>query len=788
MSSQRTWNCITCTLTNRASNNACEACDTPKPKNFHIRFRAPNALFTLEFPASCTVGELKLRVESKLGLPMDQQRLYYVPQAGQARRELFGKEAELVCQVLSIKDDEPFAMTVEQRQPGAAGDGGMDGADAATDASMGGDDGQVFLAYLCRDSASAAAASSAAGAAPAASSSGGGVSALAASTDGEGEDEFADDDMGDWGDDGGADDDAFFGSEEQEELVLKAKQQSEQREAAAERKQLQSGSQNKRLGEYSILSLPTLLTRMKAVLAETTDTLGCGMEEAAVLQRHFRWNNERLMEAYLADAAKVQQQCGLGRMVAAAKAGSSQSFGDCPLCGEAMSSDADSLDLGCGHRFCKECWSSWLVAALDKGPQALTTCCPSYKCNEVIGDDHFLDLLPTNKQKTLVSRWSINDYVSKVPTLKWCVNPRCARVIQFTHGGARDIECECGTRFCFACNYGDSHSPCQCELMAQWQRKAKSEDDNATWLKANAKPCPSCKVPIEKNSGCNHMTCGTCKHHFCWLCLGDWKKHGSETGGYYACNKYESAKSDANSNVSAAERSAEEARAQLRRYQWHWDRTLAYQQSIAAAEKRLPETESRMETLQSLTGSDFSAVEFLLAANRTVLECRRALKMSYVMAYYLREGSRQLHLFQIDQGQLELFSDELHGLIELPVERLLPVPAGTVSGLTSPSKGGAAGSAASSGTPPSAKSPPPSLCSPNSAAAAAGASSVAASLAPATAATAKAVADISTLAGEALRQHIIHKTSVANRFLSNFVEAADGGQYIDLALQRLPSV
>lgn len=41
------------------------------------------------------------------------------------------------------------------------------------------------------------------------------------------------------------------------------------------------------------------------------------------------------------------------------------------------------------------------------------------------------------------------------------------------------------------------------------------------------------------------MTCKVCGHHFCWVCLGDWSKHGSATGGYYECNIYkEKAKND----------------------------------------------------------------------------------------------------------------------------------------------------------------------------------------------------------------------------------------------------
>ena len=50
-----------------------------------------------------------------------------------------------------------------------------------------------------------------------------------------------------------------------------------------------------------------------------------------------------------------------------------------------------------------------------------------------------------------------------------------------------------------------------------------------------------CKVPIEKNEGCNHMTCTnrSCRHEFCWICRKDWKLHNSETGGFFRCNRWE---------------------------------------------------------------------------------------------------------------------------------------------------------------------------------------------------------------------------------------------------------
>lgn len=58
--------------------------------------------------------------------------------------------------------------------------------------------------------------------------------------------------------------------------------------------------------------------------------------------------------------------------------------------------------------------------------------------------------------------------------------------------------------------------------------------------------CPKCRTPIEKNQGCNHMTCrkNSCKYEFCWLCMGAWTEHGTNTGGFYKCNKYDELNSE----------------------------------------------------------------------------------------------------------------------------------------------------------------------------------------------------------------------------------------------------
>lgn len=45
------------------------------------------------------------------------------------------------------------------------------------------------------------------------------------------------------------------------------------------------------------------------------------------------------------------------------------------------------------------------------------------------------------------------------------------------------------------------------------------------WKNWRSKHCPRCEVLIEKNGGCQHMTCYKCKHEFCWQCLADYTNY-----------------------------------------------------------------------------------------------------------------------------------------------------------------------------------------------------------------------------------------------------------------------
>ena len=133
-------------------------------------------------------------------------------------------------------------------------------------------------------------------------------------------------------------------------------------------------------------------------------------------------------------------------------------------------------------------------------------------------------------------------YVDDNPLMRWCRAAGCTKAIQAPKGQL-GVTCTCGERFCFSCGEAD-HRPCSCENLAQWIVKCRDDSETFNWLVSHTKACPKCHTAIEKNGGCNHMTCkkGSCKHEFCWVCLGPWKDH---SGSYYSCNKYDASKETA---------------------------------------------------------------------------------------------------------------------------------------------------------------------------------------------------------------------------------------------------
>lgn len=194
--------------------------------------------------------------------------------------------------------------------------------------------------------------------------------------------------------------------------------------------------------------------------------------------------------------------------------------------------------------------------------------------------------------------------------LRWCTAPRCDRIIRVFGAGVSTVNCACGYQFCFQCNE-ESHAPCSCTNLQEWLDKCRNESETAHWIIANTKVCPKCRVRIEKNQGCNHMTCSSCKHEFCWVCDGSWAEHGNHTGGFYKCNKFDP-KATAKT---AKDGSVDEAKRELDRYLHYYQRYHNHDQAKKFAGKHKKQTEKRMRDLQEQSSdSSWMDVQFLMVS------------------------------------------------------------------------------------------------------------------------------------------------------------------------------
>ncbi|KAI2495836.1 ariadne-1 [Fragilaria crotonensis] len=272
------------------------------------------------------------------------------------------------------------------------------------------------------------------------------------------------------------------------------------------------------------------------------------------------------------------------------------------------------------------------------------------------------DLLPK------FENYQLRSFVESNTLTRWCPGRGCERVAIASSASALEQDgkvanCDaCSTSFCLVCGE-EPHSPCNCKELAVWNEKCRNESETANWILANTKACPKCISRIEKNQGCNHMTCQKCKFEFCWICMGDWTTHGANTGGYYKCNKFDpNSTGDENDHSDAAK-----AKRELDRYLHYYKRYHAHSEAQAFAKKQLKETETRMILLQeSSDNARWSEVEFLKTANEQLIECRRVLKYTYTFAYYLTDDTKKMQkeCFEYHQEMLERFTENLSELSE----------------------------------------------------------------------------------------------------------------------------
>ncbi|UKZ74058.1 hypothetical protein TrVFT333_001712 [Trichoderma virens FT-333] len=187
---------------------------------------------------------------------------------------------------------------------------------------------------------------------------------------------------------------------------------------------------------------------------------------------------------------------------------------ECSVCW----TEADTpIKTACGHVYCLECFERSCIVG-DVTTAAFAVLCHGNKgnCKSVIGVEDLQEHLSSAVLEDVLER-SFSSHIKRNPNeFRHCPTPDCGYIYRVTSDSRIQNCSNCLRPTCSACH--EPHVGMSCAehhyLMSEgYQEFRKLKED------LGIKDCPMCKTPMEKISGCNHMTCAVCNCHICWVCL-----------------------------------------------------------------------------------------------------------------------------------------------------------------------------------------------------------------------------------------------------------------------------
>ena len=195
---------------------------------------------------------------------------------------------------------------------------------------------------------------------------------------------------------------------------------------------------------------------------------------------------------------------------------------ECEVCFEELNEeDKDLNTIPCGHLFCTHCWFNYLKTLIVEAKVDKIKCM-DHECKEVISEDFILKHISENEN--LVNKYHKFKKRAEIisdKNKKLCPKADCDSYLEKS-SKSKYVQCENGHQFCYEClKPPHGKDPCDQNLEKQFMKWKKGK---------RVKRCPRCQMYTEKNEGCNHMTCVSCKYQWCWLCEGEYNYNHYSSG------------------------------------------------------------------------------------------------------------------------------------------------------------------------------------------------------------------------------------------------------------------
>lgn len=211
---------------------------------------------------------------------------------------------------------------------------------------------------------------------------------------------------------------------------------------------------------------------------------------------------------------------------------------ECPIC-SCTPSEQEFYSLLCNHTYCKACLNEMLTQALRSRSTAHLLC-PEPSCRRQLTEQEIRDI-SSREQLTTYYNIAITESARGQTGFRQCPTPDCPYIFINDTNSQTTFQCPCCERY-YCANCLLPHTQRTSCAQAQRDREIamtpdQAERATADWKREHTKQCPRCYKDIEKNEGCNHMTCnrgvGGCGHEFCWICLRPWR---GRTCDFYQCS------------------------------------------------------------------------------------------------------------------------------------------------------------------------------------------------------------------------------------------------------------
>ncbi|XP_004980849.1 probable E3 ubiquitin-protein ligase ARI5 [Setaria italica] len=423
---------------------------------------------------------------------------------------------------------------------------------------------------------------------------------------------------------------------------------------------------------YVVLTEDDVLKRQAEDTAGIAEVLSIPPAFAAFLLRRYKWMPSNLQDDWFSDDRRVRDAAGLPADGGAPVVATALSPWPliCAICFDRYPAGATRSASCSSHFYCDDCWRGYVGAAVGDGPRCLSLRCPDPACSAAVVRG-LVDAVAGAADRERYARFALRSYVEESGgRIKWCPGAGCSRAVEFVGCAgydATDVFCKCRHGFCWSCGE-EAHRPVSCGTVRAWLAKNKSDSETVNWMLANTKLCPKCRRAIEKNHGCNHISC-PCGHHFCWLCF-----QPAGTREHYACqgDTYRPRLNAAGSKAAVEtkeEATARQARASLDRYLFHYERWAGNLKSLEKARQDMDKLErSELEEMAAVVGvKAVTELEFVTEAYEEIVYGRRVLQWAHAYGYYLdpeRDGMKR-ELFDYLQVEANSSLERLHKCAEV---------------------------------------------------------------------------------------------------------------------------